>query len=118
MPADERDDQGLIDAALAIAQEREEGTRHLAHAVLEGDYEKARCLAKELLPSESQRRPLTDQHYTDKEFCAAFKINRSTSAQWREQGIVGYLKLPNGQIRYSRAQVEALRQKYERKAAE
>lgn len=50
-----------------------------------------------------------EQHYTDKEFCAAFKINRSTSAEWREKGIVGYLKLPNGQIRYSQSHIDALK---------
>jgi hypothetical protein len=50
-----------------------------------------------------------EQHYTDKEFCRAFKINRSTSAEWREQGIVGYLKLPNGQIRYSQSHIDALK---------
>lgn len=108
MAADGRNDQGLIDAALAIAYEREESTRRLARAVLEGDYETARRLARELLPNEAQRRSLTDLYYTDKEFCSAFKINRSTSAGWRELGIVGYLKLPNGQIRYSREHVEAL----------
>ena len=52
---------------------------------------------------------MIEQHYTDKEFCAAFKINRSTSAEWREQGIVGYLKLPNGQIRYSQSHIDALK---------
>lgn len=52
---------------------------------------------------------MIEQHYTDKEFCEAFKINRSTSAEWREQGIVGYLKLPNGQIRYSQSHVDALK---------
>jgi hypothetical protein len=51
-----------------------------------------------------------EQHYTDKEFCTAFKINRSTSAEWREKGIVGYLKLPNGQIRYAQSHVDALKQ--------
>lgn len=57
-----------------------------------------------------------EQHFTDKEFCAAFKINRSTSAEWREKGIVGYLKLPNGQIRYSQSHVDALRQ-FEKKVS-
>lgn len=49
-----------------------------------------------------------EQYYTDREFCAAFKINRSTAAEWRELGIVGYLKLPNGQIRYSQSHIDAL----------
>lgn len=51
-----------------------------------------------------------EQHYTDKEFCEAFKINRSTAAEWREKGIVGYLKMPNGQIRYSQSHIDALKQ--------
>jgi len=59
---------------------------------------------------------MIEQHYTDKEFCAAFKINRSTSAEWREQGIVGYLKLPNGQIRYSQSHVDALK-KFQQEAS-
>lgn len=54
-----------------------------------------------------------EQYYTDKEFCAALKINRSTAAEWRELGIVGFLKLPNGQIRYSQSHVDALK-KFER----
>lgn len=57
-----------------------------------------------------------EQYYTDKEFCAAFKINRSTAAEWREQGIVGYLKLPNGQIRYAQSHIDALR-RFEKKTS-
>ena len=37
---------------------------------------------------------------TDKEFCEILKIDRVTSLRWREQGKVGFVKLPNGQIRY------------------
>lgn len=57
-----------------------------------------------------------EQHFTDKEFCAAFKINRSTAAEWREKGIVGFLKLPNGQIRYSQSHIDALR-RYEKQVS-
>lgn len=41
----------LIDAAFAIAEERENTTQRLAYAVLEKDYETATKLAKELLPN-------------------------------------------------------------------
>jgi hypothetical protein len=60
---------------------------------------------------------LVDDSYTDKEFCAMFKIDRATSLRWREQKIVGYLKLPNGQIRYLREHIEELRKRHEQKAA-
>ena len=60
---------------------------------------------------------LTDDSYTDKEFCKMFKIDRATSLRWREQGIVGYVKLPNGQVRFKREHIEELWAKYERKAA-
>lgn len=49
-----------------------------------------------------------EQMYTDKEFCELVKIDRSTSARWREQGIVAYVKLPNGQIRYLQSQLDAM----------
>ena len=74
-----KSDGDLVDAALTIAEERERATRHLARAVLDGHYQTARQLAKELLPNESLCRSWADQHYTDKEFCAAFKIDRATS---------------------------------------
>lgn len=37
---------------------------------------------------------------TDKEFCEKLKIDRSTSLRWRQKRMVGYTKLPNGDIRY------------------
>lgn len=91
--------------------EREKTTRALALAVLNDDLETAKRLANEILRTGPPSTP--DEHFTDQEFCRAFKINRSTSASWRELGIVGYLKLPNGQIRYSQKHIEALREKYE-----
>ena len=60
---------------------------------------------------------LNDDSYTDKEFCKMFKVDRATSARWREQGIVGYCKLPNGQIRYKREHIQELWNKTEKKAA-
>jgi hypothetical protein len=54
-----------------------------------------------------------EEHFTDKEFCEKMKIDRATSARWREQGIVGYLKLPNGQIRYKQAHIDALDGRFE-----
>ena len=49
-------DQDLIDAALAIAEERENTTRNLARAVLNQDFVEAEKLAKELLPNEAGNR--------------------------------------------------------------
>lgn len=49
-------DKGLIDAAIAIAEERENTTRALARAVLDKDYETAEKLAKELIPNEASNR--------------------------------------------------------------
>lgn len=57
-----------------------------------------------------------EQTFTDKEFCAAFKVDRATSARWREQGIVGFLKLPNGQIRYYQRHIDALQESIEKSA--
>jgi hypothetical protein len=55
-------DKGLIDAALAIATERENTTRALARAVLKKDYEAAEKLAKELIPNEAGGRTNPRQH--------------------------------------------------------
>ncbi len=49
-------DQGIIDAALAIAEERENTTRRLARAVLDEDFETAKKLAGELIPNEARNR--------------------------------------------------------------
>lgn len=53
-----------------------------------------------------------EEKFTDQEFCKAFKINRATSLRWRDDGIVGYLKLPNGQIRYSGRHIEELERNF------
>lgn len=58
-----------------------------------------------------------EETFTDKEFCQRWKIDRATSARWREQGIVGYLKLPNGQIRYLQKHIDDLKGHFERLAA-
>lgn len=55
-------DQGLIDAALAIADERENTTRALARAVLKKDYETAEKIAKELIPNEASNRTHSRVH--------------------------------------------------------
>lgn len=49
-----------------------------------------------------------EETLTDKEFCKVFRIDRATSLRWREQGIVGYVKLPNGQVRYRQKHIDAL----------
>lgn len=48
---------------------------------------------------------------TDKEFCDKLRIDRATSLRWRDDGRVGFIKLPNGQIRYYASEVEAMLQK-------
>lgn len=58
-----------------------------------------------------------EETFTDKEFCAAMKVDRATSARWREQGIVGFLKLPNGQIRYLRRHIDDLKQQFANEAS-
>lgn len=45
-------EQSIIEAALAIAEEREKNTRDLCRAVLTKDYFTAQKIAKELLPNE------------------------------------------------------------------
>lgn len=57
-----------------------------------------------------------EETYSDQEFCKAFKINRATSARWRDQGIVSFLKLPNGQIRYRPTHIDELKDNFERMA--
>jgi hypothetical protein len=53
---------GIIDAALAIAEERENTTQRLAYAVLEKDFETAEKLAKELLPNVESYRAHSSKH--------------------------------------------------------
>lgn len=55
-------EQGLIDAALEIAKERENTTRRLARAVLEGDFATAKTLAEELIPNEARNRVDPSKH--------------------------------------------------------
>lgn len=58
-----------------------------------------------------------EETFTDKEFCKALKVDRATSARWREQGVVGYLKLPNGQIRYYQRHIDQAFKMFEELAA-
>lgn len=55
-----------------------------------------------------------EETFTDKEFCAAFKVDRATSLRWRELGIVGYWKMPNGGIRYSQSDIDTLRANFKK----
>lgn len=57
-----------------------------------------------------------EETFTDKEFCRKFKIDRATSFRWREDGIVGFIKLPNGQIRYKESHITALYERFEKLA--
>jgi hypothetical protein len=49
-----------------------------------------------------------EQLFTDKEFCQRMKIDRATAYRWRDDGIVGYVKLPNGQVRYRQRDIDEL----------
>jgi len=55
--------------------------------------------------------------YTDKEFCELMRISRVTALRWREQRIVGFCKLPNGQVRYLQQHVDALIQSTQKEPA-
>lgn len=57
-----------------------------------------------------------EETFTDKEVCAKLKIDRATSLRWREQGIIGHIKTPNGAVRYLSHHIEEFIEKYEKKA--
>jgi hypothetical protein len=59
-----------------------------------------------------------EETFTDKEFCQQFKIDRATSFRWRDDGIVSYLTLPYGQIRYRQRDIDALWEKFGKSALE
>ncbi len=59
---------------------------------------------------------MTEETLTDKEFCRVWKIDRATSLRWREQGIVHYIKFPNGGIRYLQSHMDELRERFEKLA--
>ena len=58
-----------------------------------------------------------EETFTDKEFCKSWKIDRATSARWRDDGIVGFIKLPNGQIRYLQSHIDALKARFAKDAS-
>lgn len=55
-----------------------------------------------------------EETLTDRQFCETFQIDRATSLRWRELGIVSYVKLPNGGIRYRQKHIEALWANFEK----
>lgn len=57
-----------------------------------------------------------EETFTDKEFCLKWKIDRATSLRWREEGIVGFIKLPNGQIRYLQSHIDELKERFGKSA--
>lgn len=61
---------------------------------------------------------MIEETFTDKEFCERMKIDRTTSLRWREARIVGYIKLPNGQIRYRQRHIDELLDRFEKLATE
>jgi hypothetical protein len=60
---------------------------------------------------------MIEETFTDKEVCAKLKIDRATSLRWREQGIIKFLKLPNGQVRYFQSHLDEFWQQAEKLAA-
>jgi hypothetical protein len=58
-----------------------------------------------------------EETFTDKEFCKNWKIDRATSARWREEGIIGFIKLPNGQIRYLQSHIDELKRRFDNSSA-
>lgn len=55
-----------------------------------------------------------EETFTDKEFCQKLKIDRATSFRWRENGIVGFIKFPNGQVRYKESHINDLVKNFEK----
>lgn len=58
-----------------------------------------------------------EKHYTDKEFCEMYAIDRRTAARWRKQRLIGYIKTPTGKIRYLQRHVDAYEKRNEKKAS-
>lgn len=54
---------------------------------------------------------LEQELITDKEFCDKLKIDRSTSLRWRKKRMVGFVKLPNGDIRYYESDLREMLEK-------
>lgn len=57
-----------------------------------------------------------EETFTDREFCKMWKIDRATSLRWRDDGIVGFIKLPNGSIRYLQSHIDELKERFGKSA--
>jgi len=51
--------------------------------------------------------PLREKkYYTDDDLCEMFEVSKRTTARWREDGLIEYLRAPGATtIRYSRKQI-------------
>lgn len=59
-----------------------------------------------------------EKHYTDKEFCEMYEIDRRTAARWRKRRLIAYIKTPTGKIRYLQRHVDAYEKRNEKKASQ
>lgn len=58
-----------------------------------------------------------EKHYSDREFCKMYGIDRKTAHRWRKQRLIAYIKTPTGKIRYLQRHVDAFEQRNEKKAS-
>lgn len=49
-----------------------------------------------------------EQRYTEKQFCEMYQIDRATAHRWRKSGIIRFIKLPTGQIRYLQSHIDEM----------
>ncbi len=56
------------------------------------------------------------RYYTDKEFCELMGVHPHTSARWRDQRLIGFIRTPTGKIRYLQRHIEEFEHRNERKA--
>jgi hypothetical protein len=60
--------------------------------------------------------PPEKRYYTDDELCEMWGVSKRTTARWREQQLIGYLRAPGSQtIRYSRQHVAEFEKRLDHK---
>jgi excisionase family DNA binding protein len=58
------------------------------------------------------------RYITDRELAAAFGVSRRTTARWRDDGTIGFIKLPGGKkVLYLFSHVWDFQQRFEQPAA-
>lgn len=64
----------------------------------------------------NHKRPLNGEHYlTDSEVSARLKVSRRTLQEWRNNGQITYIRL-GGKILYAESDIQAMLEKFYRKA--